>query len=115
MTPEILAKVAKGLDWADLEVWDDLNSIYSYRHRLAGSDEVLYASDGDLLLAILNRAAELGYRCICGYWPEDSVYNKHAWECYIERTSTDDKLALTYADTSLEAAALAFAQLPECQ
>lgn len=113
ITPEVLEKVARGLGHYSLSGRDPHGRHIAWQKT---ADQKQYSgksySDGDLLLAVLNRAAELGHK------PE-LRYRKGArdWRCEIELSQpvTPVYSKVGTVETALEAALLAFAQLPECQ
>lgn len=102
MNAETLAKVAKGLGAVVRN-----GKIVRIRHY-DGDEDYIGFTDGDLLLAILNRAAELGY--------SRNSWNYHGCNTNFESVMVaDGKTYSGEADSELEAAALAFSELPECQ
>lgn len=96
---DVLEKVARLLGWAVL-YRSHTGQLWHVR-RVAIGAEVL--TDGDLLLAILNKAAEMGERIDLSFLPNAKVWGMGS-------TQSPSRIR-QYANTPLEAALLAFAQL----
>lgn len=120
VTAEVLEKVAERLGWQELSKRRERDSIYetwsvakdttaglAIGERLTCGQRI--GSDGDLLLAILNKAAEMGW---------DRLSDRHSMGAFTTFTKTgfDGELLNSISGESpagneLEAAMLAFAQL----
>jgi hypothetical protein len=108
VTPEVLAKVAKLLGWVSL--WHDDGTKCVWVRYANGQNEYVIA-DGELLLAILNKAAEMellvnlkkpGFSRTIGWYAEVEQYK---WDGVGGRTK------IGTGETPLDAVSTAFAQL----
>lgn len=103
LTPEQLQMLAErlGYEWIKTGQQGMFRSpVFQCYKRPA----MLERSDGDLLLAILNRAAEMGERIDLSFLPIAKVWG-------MGPTQSPNRVR-QYADNPLEAAILAFIQLP---
>lgn len=106
ITAEQLQQVAERLDKPGLRLVGGHRHLYCWNWDEGATSSGGVLSDGDLLLAIMNRAAEIGHLPTL----ESTRAEKALWSCRIFADEGPFIYGCSY--TPLEAAILAFIQLP---